>query len=96
MTVQKPLPANPPKLSIKDIPDHRPAKGPSYVKGSHAARVRAEQDERRVELLALHDVLSAQRDGLNDQLEDINEALRLLSEDAPVPKTDRSPIEMAA
>ncbi|MET3924577.1 hypothetical protein [Devosia sp. 2618] len=57
----------------------RDAKVASYVKGSHAARVRAEQDERRVDLLALHDVLSAQRDGLNDQLSDIGEALAMLS-----------------
>lgn len=73
-----------------------PSKPRSYVKGSHAARVRAEQDERRVELLALHDVLSAQRDGLNDQIEDIVEAIQLLSEAIPSAPQVREPIEMAA
>lgn len=57
----------------------RSPKAPSYVKGSHAARVRTEHDAQRVELLALHDVLSAQRDGLSDQIEDIVDALQLLS-----------------
>jgi hypothetical protein len=58
----------------------RTAKASGYVKGSHAARVRSEHDERRVELLSLRDVLSAQRDGLNDQIDDIANALMLLSE----------------
>ena len=58
----------------------RTAKAAGYVKGSHAARVRSEHDERRVELLSLRDVLSAQRDGLNDQIDDIANALMLLSE----------------
>lgn len=52
----------------------------SYVKGSHTARVRSEQDERRVELLALRDVLEAQRVALVDQIEDIGSALSLLSD----------------
>ena len=51
----------------------------SYVQGSHAARVKAEQDERRVELLALNDVLCAQRDALDGQIADIGQALMLLS-----------------
>lgn len=62
------------------VPAQRPAKAAGYVKGSHAARVRSEHDERRVELLSLRDVLSAQRDGLNDQIDDIANALMLLSE----------------
>lgn len=74
MTNRKPVaqPAATPMVSRATV-------RPTYAKGSHAARVRAEQDERRVELLALHDVLSAQRDGLNDQLADIGEALGMLS-----------------
>jgi hypothetical protein len=56
------------------------AKPASYVKGSHTARVRTEQDERRVELLALRDVLEAQRVALVDQIEDIGSALGLLSD----------------
>jgi hypothetical protein len=52
----------------------------TYVKGSHTARVRTEQDERRVELLALRDVLEAQRMALVDQIEDIGSALSLLSD----------------
>ena len=56
------------------------AKPATYVKGSHTARVRTEQDERRVELLALRDVLEAQRMALVDQIEDIGSALGLLSD----------------
>lgn len=75
MTTRKPSPAK------ETAPAPKPqAKPQTYVKGSHAARVKAEQDERRVELLALHDVLSAQRDALNDQIADIGEALALLSD----------------
>jgi hypothetical protein len=58
----------------------KPAKPATYVKGSHTARVRTEQDERRVELLALRDVLEAQRVALVDQIEDIGSALSLLSD----------------
>lgn len=54
----------------------------SYVKGSHAARVRTEHDERRTELLSLRDVLTGQRDALSEQIEDIGDALTLLSEPA--------------
>lgn len=64
-------------------PAPKPVKAQTYVKGSHAARVRAEHDERRTDLLALRDVLCAQRDALNDQIEDIGNALTLLSEPAP-------------
>ncbi len=55
----------------------------SYVKGSHAALVRKEHDERRTELLSLRDVLTGQRDALSEQIEDIGDALTLLSEPAP-------------
>lgn len=65
--------------SIEAVAAPKPAKAVSYVQGSHAARVRAEQDERRVELLALHDVLSAQREALDGQIADIGDALALLS-----------------
>lgn len=77
------LPSDPEAAPHMPTPTRLP-KPQSYVKGSHAARVRAEQDERRVELLALHDVLSAQRDGLNDQIEDIGAALSLLSQPSNV------------
>lgn len=68
------------------------AKAPSYVKGSHAARVRSEHDERRTELLALRDVLDAQRVALVDQIEDIGAALMLLSD----PGSNVVPIKAAA
>lgn len=68
------------------------AKPTTYVKGSHTARVRTEQDERRVELLALRDVLEAQRVALVDQIEDIGDALGLLSD----PGTNVVPLNRAA
>lgn len=71
-------------------PVTKPAKT-SYVKGSHTARVRTEQDERRVELLALRDVLEAQRVALVDQIEDIGTALGLLSD----PGTNVVPLRQA-
>lgn len=53
-----------------------------YVAGSHAALVRAEHDKRRVELLARDEVLSHEIDAKQAERDDINEALRLLSEPA--------------
>ena len=58
----------------------KPTKPATYVKGSHAAGVRADHDKQRVELLSLRDVLTGQRDTLNDQIEDIGDALSLLSD----------------
>lgn len=68
------------KTAEISAPVVKQAKPASYVKGSHTARVRSEQDERRVELLALRDVLEAQRVALVDQIEDIGTALGLLSD----------------
>jgi len=90
MTTRKPSPAN------ETAPSPRPqTKAPAYVKGSHTARVKAEQDERRVELLALHDVLNAQRDALNDQLADIGDALALLSRPDDLQKPNIVPLQAA-
>jgi hypothetical protein len=70
----------------------KPTRTQSYVKGSHTARVRSEQDERRVELLALRDVLDGQRIALVDQIEDIGAALLLLSD----PGSNVVPLKAAA
>lgn len=72
------------KPETAPIPTPKHTAAPSYVAGSHAARVRQEHDVRRTELLALRDVLEAQRIAIVDQIEDIGTALMLLSEPAPV------------
>lgn len=61
-----------------------PARAAAYVKGSHSARVRAEHDERRTELLARDEVLAAEIEVRQNERHDINEALGLMSAPAPV------------
>lgn len=78
MASRKPTPIN--QTAGEQIAAPRQTKAATYVAGSHSARVRAEHDERRTELLALRDVLEGQRSALVDQIEDIGEALMLLSD----------------
>ena len=51
-----------------------------YVAGSHAARVRAEHDERRTELLARDEILAGEIERREAERHDITEALRLMSD----------------
>lgn len=51
-----------------------------YVPGSHAAGVRASRDAERTRLLARQDVVAAERDARQAEMDDIAEALALLSE----------------
>ena len=58
----------------------KPAKAPVYVKGSHTAAVRVDHDERRTALLARDEVLDGEIRRRQEERDDINEALRLLSD----------------
>ncbi len=58
----------------------KPVKAATYVKGSHAAGVRADHDERRTALLARDEVLDGEIRRRQEERDDINEALRLLSD----------------
>lgn len=71
------------KTAEVTTPVTKPAKPAAYVKGSHAARVRAEHDERRTELLARDEILAGEIERREAERHDINEALRLMSEPAP-------------
>lgn len=74
MSERKPVTVNAPEIE-------RPApKGAAYVKGTHASRVRSEHDERRTELLARDEILAGEIQRRQDERDDINEALRLLSD----------------
>lgn len=71
---------NTPKPTEAAQPKTKPA---TYVKGSHAAGVRADHDERRTALLARDEVLDGEIRRRQEERDDINEALRLMSEPAP-------------
>lgn len=58
------------------------AKSDTYVAGSHAARVRAEHDERRTALLARDEILAGEIERRETERHDISEALALMSEPA--------------
>lgn len=86
MTTRKTsAPDNTWQVPASEIIASKDRKVQGYVKGSHAARVRSEHDERRTELLALRDVLEGQRCALVDQIEDIGAALMLLSDPGAKP-----------
>lgn len=75
-----------------ETPEAGPTASRGYVAGSHTALVRAEHDKRRVELLARDEVLSHEIEARQAERDDINEALRLLSEPASnVVRLDREP-----
>jgi hypothetical protein len=61
-------------------PAAKPTKAETYVNGSHAARVRAEHDERRTALLARDEVLAGEIQRREEERHDIGEALRLMSD----------------
>lgn len=52
---------------------------PAYVKGSHTASVIVDHEERRTALLARDEVLDGEIRRRQEERDDINEALRLLS-----------------
>lgn len=60
------------------------AKTETYSPGSHTGAVRALHDQRRTELLARDEVLSAEIDAAQAERDDISEALRLMSKPAEV------------
>lgn len=62
------------------VPAPRQTKAATYVAGSHAARVRAEHDERRTELLARDEILAGEIERREAERHDINEALQLMSQ----------------
>ena len=55
------------------------ASKPAYVKGSHTASVVVDHEERRTALLARDEVLDGEIRRRQEERDDINEALRLLS-----------------
>lgn len=57
-----------------------PAQPAAYVKGSHTASIRVDHDERRTALLARDEVLDGEIRRRQEERDDINEALRLLSD----------------
>ncbi len=73
--------ARKPAAEAQDAVNRAPRVSPAqtYVAGSHAARVRAEHDARRTELLARDEILAAEIETREAERHDINEALRLMS-----------------
>lgn len=73
----------------------RPRKAATYVAGSHTARVHAEHEERRTELLARDEILAGEIERREAERHDIGEALRLMS-DPGVSVKNVLPFEAAA
>lgn len=73
----------------------KPNKPATYVKGSHTAGVKADHDERRVAMLARDEVLAGEIQRRQDERDDINEALRLLSDPGEARNPNIVPLRQA-
>jgi hypothetical protein len=87
------------QTKTKAEPEHEPdtvtvgTVRPAYVKGSWTAGVRAEHDNTRTRLLARQEVAQAERQRLDDELADIDLALKLCSE--PVMESNVTTLRVA-